>query len=55
MDIDKDYKELTTLIYQDLAWGPLYIKKDGEVIKNADNNAEKYISDSLKILSLKKK
>ena len=54
MDIDKDYKELTTLIYQDLAWGPLYIKKDGEVIKNADNNAEKYISDSLKILSLKK-
>ena len=55
MEIDKEYKKLTTLIYEDLAWGPLYIKKDGEVIKNADNNAEKYINDSLKILSLNKK
>lgn len=54
MEIDKYYKDVTTFIYEDLAWGPLYRKKDGEIIKNADNNAEKYISDSLKILSINK-
>lgn len=54
MDTKKYYKEITTLIYEDLAWGPLYRKKDGEIIKNADNNSEKYITDSLNILSIQK-
>ena len=50
-----DYKNLTKLIYQELSWLPLYIKQDGKVIRNADNNAEKYITDSLKIMKLKTK
>jgi SAM-dependent methyltransferase len=50
-----DYKNLTKLIYQELSWLPLYIKQDGKVIRNADNNAEKYILDSLKIMKLKPK
>ena len=49
----ENYKNITTFIYEDLAWGPLYRKKDGEIIKNADNNAEKYILESLKVLSIK--
>jgi len=53
MDFKKYYKDLTAFIYQDLSWGPLYRKKDGEILKDADNNAEKYILESLKILKLK--
>ena len=50
-----DYQDLTKLIYQELSWLPLYIKQDGKVIPNADNNSEKYILDSLKIMKLKPK
>lgn len=50
-----NYSNLTKLIYQELSWLPLYIKEDGKVIRNADNNAEKYILDSLKIMKLKTK
>ncbi len=51
----ENYKNITAFIYEDLAWGPLYRKKDGEILKNADNNAEKYILESLKVLSIKTK
>ena len=30
----KNYKDLTRFIYQDLSWGPLFRKKDGEVISS---------------------
>lgn len=49
----KNYKDLTRFIYQDLSWGPLFRKTDGEVISNADNNAEKYIKESLDIMKIK--
>ena len=39
-------KDLTRFIYQDLSWGPLFRYSDGNVMPNADNNAEKYINDS---------
>ena len=52
---DNIYENLTKFIYQELSWLPLYIKKDGKVIANADNNSEKYILDSLKIMKLKTK
>ena len=48
----KNYKDLTRFIYQDLSWGPLFRKKDGDVIVNADNNAEKYIKESLEIMKV---
>ena len=48
----KNYKDLTRFIYQDLSWGPLFREKDGEVISNADNNAEKYINESLDIMKI---
>ena len=50
--MEDKYKNLTSFIYEDLAWGNIYRKKDGEVIKDADNNAEKYILDSLKIMNI---
>ena len=53
MDYKKsNYKDLTRFIYQDLSWGPLYRDGDGEVIPNADNNAEKYILESLDIMKI---
>ncbi len=51
--MENNYKDLTRYIYQDLSWGPLFRFKDGKVIDNADNNAEKYINDSLKIMKIK--
>lgn len=50
-----NYQRLTSLIFQELSWLPLCIKKDGDIIANADNNSEKYILDSLKIMNLTKK
>ena len=38
-----EYVNLTSLIYQELSWLPLYIKKDGKVIANADINWSKNI------------
>lgn len=53
MDFKKpNYKDLTRFIYQDLSWGPLYRHIDGEIIPNADNNAEKYIVESLDIMKI---
>jgi SAM-dependent methyltransferase len=53
MDYKKsNYKDLTRFIYQDLSWGPLYRQRDGEVIPNADNNAAKYILESLDIMKI---
>ncbi len=49
-----EYTELTSLIYNDLAWGPLYRKKDGNIIKNTDNQASKYILESLDIMKISK-
>lgn len=49
-----EYSELTSLIYNDLSWGPLYRKKDGNIIENTDNQAAKYILDSLKIMEINK-
>lgn len=48
----KNYKDFTRFIYQDLSWGPLFRKDDGKVILNADNNAEKYIKESLEIMNI---
>ena len=48
----KNYKDLTRFIYQDSSWGPLFRKNDGEVIVNADNNAAKYINESLDIMKI---
>ena len=48
----KNYKDLTRFIYQDLSWGPLFRKEDGKIIANADNNAEKYIKESLDIMKI---
>ena len=47
-----NYKDLTRFIYQDLSWGPLFRYSDGNVMPNADNNAEKYINDSLEIMKI---
>ena len=47
----KNYKDLTRFVYQDLSWGPL-LEKDGEVISNADNNAEVY-KESLDVMNIK--
>ena len=47
-----NYNELTKLIYQDLAWGPLYKKNDGAYIKDTDNKSEIYIKQSLKIMKI---
>ena len=49
-----EYTELTSLIYNDLAWGPLYRKQDGNIIKNTDNQASKYILESLDIMKISK-
>tara|TARA_B100001057_G_scaffold375651_1_gene380504 strand:+ start:862 stop:2019 length:1158 start_codon:yes stop_codon:yes gene_type:complete len=46
------YNEMTKLIYQDLAWGPIYKKNDGAYIKDTDNKSEIYIKQSLKIMKI---
>ena len=48
----KYYNEMTKLIYQDLAWGPIYKKNDGAYIKDTDNKSEIYIKQSLKIMKI---
>ncbi len=50
-----DYNQLTSFVYNDLAWAPLYRQKDGNVIINTDNQAAKYITESLKIMKISKK
>ena len=50
-----DKINFTKFIYQELAWGPLYKINDGNFVKNQDNNAQKYILNSLKNSRLKKK
>ena len=50
-----DKINFTKFIYQELAWGPLYKINDGNFVKNQDNNAQKYILNSLKKLKIKKK
>ena len=35
----KNYKDLTRFIYQDLSWGPLFRKKDGDVIVGIVNHS----------------
>jgi len=47
--------KFTEFLYQKLAWGPLYKKADGKVIENLDNNSEKYIKKSLKIMKISPK
>ena len=51
----EDYKISTSLIYNDLAWGPLFRAKDGDIVKNTDNQAAKYILESLNIMKIPKK
>ena len=46
------YKEMTRLIYQDLAWGSIYKKSDGNYIKDTDNKSEIYIKKSLRIMKI---
>ena len=46
------YNEMTKLIYQDLAWGPIYKKNDGAYIKDTDNKSEIYVKQSLKIMKI---
>ena len=43
---------MTRLIYQDLAWGPIYKKSDGNYIKDTDNKSEIYIKKSLRIMKI---
>ena len=52
-----NYEKLTSFIYDEMAWGPLFKKqtlgkKDGKTIKNTDNNASNYIKESLKIMKI---
>lgn len=52
-----NYQALTSFIYDEMAWGPLFKKqalgkKDGKTIKNTDNNASNYIKESLKIMKI---
>ena len=52
-----NYKELTSFVYSNLSWGPLF--RDPKTDKNAptkdhDNSAEKYITESLDIMKFKK-
>ena len=47
--VNKNYfKNMTNFLYQELAWGPIFKKKDGKLIKNTDNNSEIYIKESLR-------
>ena len=47
--------KFTRFLYQDISWGPLYKKEDGKILKNLDNNAEKYIKESLRIMNISPK
>ena len=51
-----EYKDLTNFVYSNLSWGPLFRDKKTDknsIIKNLDTSAEKYITDSLKIMNMK--
>ncbi len=48
-----EYNHFTSFVYSFLSWTSLYKDKDGEIIKDADNNAAKYIKDSLKVIGIK--
>tara|TARA_B100001123_G_C15221489_1_gene991405 strand:+ start:317 stop:1447 length:1131 start_codon:yes stop_codon:yes gene_type:complete len=51
-----EYKDLTNFVYSNLSWGPLFRDKktdENTPIKNLDTSAEKYITDSLKIMKIK--
>ena len=50
-----NYEKITNLIYQNLAWGPIYKFKDGDYLKDADNKSDLYIKESLKIMKIKLK
>ena len=52
MESKSYYNKMTKLIYQDLAWGPVYKKNDGNYIKDTDNKSEIYIKESLKIMKI---
>ena len=52
MTKNKSALNFTRNIYQKLAWGPLYKTKDGKVTESTDNNSQKYIKESLKIMKL---
>ncbi len=52
-----NYEKLTSFIYDEMSWGPLFKKqtlgkREGKTIKNTDNNASDYIKDSLKIMKI---
>lgn len=47
-----EYNHFTSFVYSFLSWTSLYKDKDGEVVKDADNNAAKYIRDSLKVIGI---
>jgi len=47
-----NYEKITNLIYQNLAWGPIYKFKDGDYLKDADNKSDLYIKESLKIMKI---
>lgn len=46
---------LTSFIYEDLSWGNLYRVNDGSVKNYKDNNSEKYILESLRVMNIKPK
>jgi len=53
-----NYKDLTSFVYYNLSWGPLFrgTKTDSnKPTKDHDNSAEKYILESLDIMKIKKK
>ena len=52
MDNKKNYKDMTNFLYQELAWGPLFKKKDGKSIKNTDNNSEIYIKETFRKMKI---
>ncbi len=52
MDNKNYYKNMTNFLYQELAWGHMFKKKDGKYIKNTDNNSEIYIKESLRKMKI---
>lgn len=48
-----EYNHFTSFVYSFLSWTSLYKDKDGEVIKDADNNAAKYINETLNLIGIK--
>ena len=50
--IREDYAKKTDFIYGEQTWAPLFADGDGEEIDSTDNNARKYILESLAVMKV---